>query len=302
MHVSGLNQVKDELILIKDLEVLPNYDITSFTSFKLKSIRDVLIVKSVAALKSVLKILSRENIEYVVISGGSNFISVKSSILLKIELDDNKETLKKYQDIYKLSSTVMIGQLTAHAIKNGNIGWEVFTGIPASLGGAVYMNAGTRLGEIGDLIESVDVITRYGDEYTYLLNDLSFSYRKNNFLRDGDIIVGVSIRSKGQDLINVPKKIKDYLEYRKQTQPLGTKNCGCVFKNPSPERPAGKIIDDLGLKGYEYHGLRVSNKHANFIENENNASVDDFWALISIIKNRVYQEYAIEFELEVKCL
>jgi UDP-N-acetylmuramate dehydrogenase len=98
----------------------------------------------------------------------------------------------------------------------------------------------------------------------------------------------------------ISQKIKDYLEYRKKTQPLATKNCGCVFKNPHKELQAGRLIDSLGLKGLQLGNLRISPKHANFMENQGESNWDQFKSLVNVIQFEMNTFYGIEFELEVK--
>jgi UDP-N-acetylmuramate dehydrogenase len=184
-------------------------------------------------------------------------------------------------------------------VKFGLLGWEVFTGIPASLGGAIYMNAGTNLGEIGPLIKKVVLVTPAGELREEMMNSTSFSYRHNHFVNSGEVIVQAVMIHRGVDA-SISQKIKSYLEYRRSTQPLATKNCGCVFKNPLKELPAGKLIDLLQLKGVGTPQLRISPKHGNFMENAGTATWDQFSSLVDLINFQMDHFYGIEFELEVK--
>ena len=118
-------------------------------------------------------------------------------------------------------------------------------------------------------------------------------------MRPGEVIVSAVITHLGLDE-TIPQKIRDYLEYRKKTQPLSTKNCGCVFKNPLKELPAGKLIDLLQLKGVGVGDLRISPRHGNFMENSGKASWDQFQSLVNLINFEMDHFYGIEFELEVK--
>lgn len=132
-----------------------------------------------------------------------------------------------------------------------------------------------------------------------MIHDKSFSYRHNHFVKPGEVIVEATLTHFGVDE-TIPQKIKDYLEYRKRTQPLATKNCGCVFKNPAKELQAGRLIDLLGLKGFAVGPLRISPKHANFMENTGGANWDHFSSLLEVIQVEMDHFYGIEFELEVK--
>ena len=132
-----------------------------------------------------------------------------------------------------------------------------------------------------------------------LMTPESFSYRHNSFVRQGEVIISAVLIHRGIDS-TLPEKIKAYMDFRRKSQPLATKNCGCVFKNPMKELPAGKLIDLLGLKDFTVGSLRVSPKHGNFMENQQGATWDQFEALVDTINFEMDHFYGIEFELEVK--
>lgn len=125
-----------------------------------------------------------------------------------------------------------------------------------------------------------------------------YTYRKNHFINSGDVITKIEIKNLGIDKNNVISKIHEYLAYRKKTQPLQGRNCGCVFKNRDGVS-AGKIIEDLGLKGTNVGGMRVSHLHANFLENDGSATAADFWELVRIIQEKVKDQFGKELELEI---
>ncbi|HXH76667.1 MAG TPA: FAD-binding protein [Bacteriovoracaceae bacterium] len=290
-----------EISAIPELEFHKDRDLTSFTTFRLKSIGDMVEVKSVDALQKLLPILNHHKKEYLVVGWGANQIlpPVCDKIILHLSFPFDPTCLESPHDLYNLPASLGINHLTAHAVKFGLKGWEVFTGIPASLGGAIYMNAGTNLGEIGSLIKSVQLVTPTGQMREEKIDSKSFSYRHNHFVKPGEVIVGASLCHNGlEESISV--KIKEYLEYRKRTQPLASKNCGCVFKNPHRELQAGRLIDSLGLKGLKMGNLKVSEKHANFMENLGEAKWDQFESIVETIRFHMDHFYGIEFDLEVK--
>ena len=293
--------LKEKLHSLVDVEFLENENLTSYTTFKLNSLGDLLKVKSVEALKKVLPLLKNADHPYLVVGWGANQIlpSQCSEMIIHLEFPVDSNQLETLKDEYILPASIGLNHLTAHAVKFGLKGWEVFTGIPASLGGAIYMNAGTNLGEIGKLVQRVQILTPEGIVREEEINDKSFSYRKNHFVRPGEIIIGAVLIHMGVDE-TIPKKIRDYLEYRKTSQPLTTKNCGCVFKNPLKELPAGKLIDLLQLKGVGIGDLRISTKHGNFMENSGKATWEQFQSLVELINFEMDHFYGIEFELEVK--
>lgn len=293
---------KTDIQNIPDCELKEGVDLSSYTTFKLRAVGDVLEVHSASALRKVLPTLVKHKKEYRVVGWGANQILPDNSDLLFIKLAfsfDHQTYLSSSHDEYELPASLGINHLTGHASKFGLKGWEVFTGIPASLGGAIYMNAGTALGEIGPLVKEVKLITPEGNERIEKITPGSFSYRKNYFVKNGEIIVGATLVHQGLDSEIAPK-IKNYLEYRKTSQPLATKNCGCVFKNATPYYQAGRLIDHLGLKGIFSGELRVSPKHSNFMENTGGAKKEDFVRLVSVINAYSDRYLGIEFELEVK--
>ena len=293
--------LKQKLEAITDLEYLEQENLTSYTTFKLSSVGDLVKVKSVEALKKLLPTLASEQLPYLVVGWGANQIlgaKVKEKVIY-LEFPFDPTYLGELREEYTLPASLGLNHLTAHASKFGLQGWEVFTGVPASLGGAIYMNAGTNLGEIGSIVKRVQLITPTGELREELISEKSFSYRKNHFVRPGEVIIGAVVVPLGIDPM-ITQKIREYLEYRKKTQPLTTKNCGCVFKNPMKELPAGKLIDLLQLKGVGVGDLRISPKHGNFMENSGKADWDQFRDLVDLINLEMDHLYGIEFELEVK--
>jgi UDP-N-acetylmuramate dehydrogenase len=296
-----MDEIIKKIRQIPDCELTLGQDLTSYTTFKLASKGDLIEVKSVPGLQNLLKLLTDGKKGYLVVGWGANQIlpSVCKDFIILLNFDFNLQEFQVLKEEYELPASIGLNHLTGHAVKLGLKGWEVFTGIPASLGGAIFMNAGTNLGEIGSLIKKVKIVTPEGELREEFITPSSFSYRKNHFVKKGEVIVGATIGHHGVDP-HIPQKIKEYLEYRKTTQPLATKNCGCVFKNPAKDLPAGKLIDLLQLKGVGLGDLRISPKHGNFMENRGRADWDQFRSLVELINFEMDHFYGIEFELEVK--
>jgi UDP-N-acetylmuramate dehydrogenase len=290
-----------EISSINGCYLFLDQDLTKFTTMRLQSHGDLVEIKSITSLQKLLPLLKKHQKNYIVVGWGANQILPHKCKDLVIHLDFDFDTnyLNQQRDEYDLPASLGLNHLTHHALKFGLSGWDFFTGIPASLGGAIYMNAGTNLGEIGSLLKKVRIVTPEGQLREEIINSLSFSYRKNHFIKSGEVIVSAVISHKGIDP-EIPDKIKDYLEYRKKTQPLSSKNCGCVFKNPKRELQAGRLIDLLGLKELSLGDLRVSPKHGNFIENLGGGNWDQFQSILKVIKSNIDHFYGIEFELEVK--
>jgi UDP-N-acetylmuramate dehydrogenase len=291
----------EKISSIQDCIFYEDIDLTSYTTMRLSSRGDLVEVKSVEALQKLLPLLTSLRKKYLVIGWGANQILPPEceEIIIHLDFAFDLTYFDETRDEYELPASMGLNYLTSHAVKFGLSGWEVFTGIPASLGGAIFMNAGTALGEIGAVIKRVRIVDRQGLLREEVMGPRSFSYRHNHFIQEGDVIVSATLFHKGLKP-EISQKIREYLDYRKKTQPLATKNCGCVFKNPAKELQAGRIIDQLGLKGLSVGGLRVSPKHANFIENTGASTWDHFHELVSIIKFNTDHFYGLEFDLEVK--
>ena len=292
-----------ELESVVGLDCRWNTDLTSFSTFRLKSQGDLVIVQNEKALKTLLKVLGTHKRTWRMLGWGANQVlsPLETDILIQLDFTHDLEVLVQARDEYELPASVGLNVLTAHAIKFGTKGWEALTGIPASLGGAIYMNAGTALGEIGALVKTVRIMNAQGEVREEVMAPSSFSYRKNHFVRPGDVILSAVLTHGGLD-VALPDKIRKYQEYRRQTQPLATKNCGCVFKNAAPTRQAGRLIDLTGLKGLSVGALRVSHKHANFMENAGGSSSEDFSELTRLINQQMKLHWGVTFELEVKAV
>ena len=186
-----LNQIKK----IEGCQYFENIDLTKYTTFKLNSMGDLVEVKTVDALQKLLPLLVEHQKKYLVAGWGANQILPAQCEELLIHLDFNYDSsnLDTQKDEYVFPASLGINHLTSHAVKFGLKGWEVFTGIPASLGGAIYMNAGTNLGEIGNLIKKVQLVTPKGELREVIINKESFAYRKNHFVGPGEIIVGATM-------------------------------------------------------------------------------------------------------------
>jgi UDP-N-acetylmuramate dehydrogenase len=299
--MNSLEELKKNLDGVTDVELKLNLDLTRFSTMKLKASGHLILIKSVEALKFTLKQLHNLNLSYKMLGWGANLIIPENPnfIFIKLELPWNQNLLNSVQSEYHLSASTPLNQLTSHAMKFGLKGWETFTGIPASLGGAIFMNAGTNLGEIGSIVKEVTLITSLGQEKVVSIGPKSFSYRENHFVEPGDVIISARLIHLGIDS-SISAKIKDYLKLRNDTQPLTEKTCGCVFKNASPKHRAGQMIDLMKLKGLELNGLKVSHKHANFMENRGEATAADFHRLSQFILSELQLSTGIEFELEVK--
>lgn len=265
---------------------------------KLRARGDLIIVRSVDSLKKVV----RELEEYHLLGLGANQLLPESSTIpyIKLELPFLPSSyFDRPKDLYTLPASVNLAFLSAHASKYGLKGWEVFTGIPATLGGAIFMNAGTNLGDIGPLIKRVRIVDRHGEERDIAINEHSFAYRKNHFTNPGDVIVEADLIHRGRSK-KISAVIKHYLKERNRTQPMKEKTCGCIFKNHGSCR-AGHFIDIMGLKGLRHNDVKIGPTHGNFMENRGQARYSDVVELIEKTRRELELNFGLSFSIEVQC-
>ncbi len=301
-----MNEILEKLNSIDGIEVELQKDLKKYSTMRLDAIGDLVTVKNVEALKKVTKYMTDNGLNYRTLGWGANMLIPATSPVPYLQLDFplDRNIFEKPQDEYVLPASVALATLTSHASKFGLKGWEVFTGIPASLGGAIFMNAGTNLGEIGSLIKEVKLITKNGEEKLIKIDQHSFTYRHNHFVNQGDVIYEARLIHFGISE-GITHKIREYLEMRNRTQPLKEWTCGCIFKNnqnllSGVTCRAGLFIDIMGLKGFTYKNLRISPKHANFMENSGESSYEDVLRMINVLQKELKLQTGVTFETEVE--
>lgn len=190
-----------------------------------------------------------------------------------------------------------LSKLVLDCVEKGLSGIEALTGIPGSIGGAVRMNAGGHFGDIGSVIEAVTLMDIQGNVFEKRKPELIFDYRSVNIR--ARFILNAQITLAPGDPERILRTVKESWIYKKNTQPLNTRNCGCVFKNP-PDGAAGALIDRAGLKGFQIGGALVSEKHANFIVAKDGCTSRDVMQLIEAVRQRVRERFGVELELELE--
>lgn len=190
-----------------------------------------------------------------------------------------------------------LSSLVLTCVKKGLSGLEPLTGIPGSVGGAVKMNAGGNFGDFGAIVESVTLMDNQGNIFEMGKPELVFDYRSTNIT--AQFILNARLQLTGGDSEQIMRTVKEIWIYKKNNQPLNTKNAGCIFKNPRG-LSAGALIDRAGLKGLQIGGATVSDKHANFIIAGKDCKSRDVMRLIDAIKQRVKEQFNTELELEIE--
>lgn len=284
------------------VEVIQNFDGTHLTTMKTPfKVKYYAEPETIDHLKELRAFIKKKSIPVFFLGRGSNTVFVEENYPGLII-----STLKMYHELFEESETwVKVG--SGYLLSRG-VNWSMtkkyytfipWIGIPGTLGGAIYMNAGTSLGDSSEIVNDV---TYFNFERGIVdqESNLDWSYRKNHFLNDFDFVVLAKLNKKtcGDEELN---KAKEFLVKRKATQPIQTANCGSVFKNPV-DMKAGKLIEDAGLKGLQIGGAQISELHGNFIINKNKAKGKDIYNLIVATQQEVHQKFNVLLEPEVRLI
>ena len=278
-----------------------NYPMNKYTSLRVGGIADLVVTpNNIEEFKRLLGLLSQSGAPWVVLGAGSNTVVYDAGIegvvvstrkLKNIEIADDDK-------VYAETGAVL-GTILNKTIKAGLSGFEFAAGIPGTVGGGVFMNAGANGGEIKDVLETVWV-WQGGEEIPIERRDLKFEYRKS-YLPGGSVITRAKFGLRRGDPQEIERSVKEYMDKRNRTQPIKMSNTGSIFKNP-PEIPAGKLLDELGFKGLGIGGARFSELHANFIVNAGCASASDVLGLIEKAKREALDKRGITLETEVRVI
>ncbi|MBR1417250.1 MAG: UDP-N-acetylmuramate dehydrogenase [Bacilli bacterium] len=281
-------------------EIVENVQLTNYNTYKINAKTKYLALpKSKEEIIGLIKYLKANNIKYFILGNGSNVIlpdNIFNGVVICLKNYNNYEIV---DDKIIASAGAMIPKIANDAINISLKGLEWATGIPGTIGGSVVGNAGAYLHEIMEFVESVEVLDKDLNIKKLDKKDITYDYRYTNFKDDKSIVIlSVTLKLEKGNKEESLALVKDRLERRQASQPLGYPSAGSVFRNPSSELPAGKIIEELGFKGKIIGGAIVSKLHANFILNNGNATSNDIKSLIKEIQDKVLNSYDINLKCE----
>jgi UDP-N-acetylmuramate dehydrogenase len=256
-------------------------------------------VKNQDQAQQALAFAKEKELPYLVLGKGSNCLFDDrgfKGLVIHNKIDFFEQPIP---GTYHAGAGYSFSLLGVQTARQGWSGLEFASGIPGTVGGAVYMNAGANGSETKDCLQSVDFLDAQGNFHLLMKDDLHFSYRSSSFHHRLGIITGATFNLQPSPLAR--SKQLEIIAYRKKTQPYKDKSAGCIFRNPSCNY-AGALIEQSSLKGKQIGGAKVSDKHANFIINASQATSEDVLTLISLIKSQIKQTTGIELESEVRCI
>lgn len=271
------------------------------TSFRIGGPADIFLApRDVSDLKACLDFLRQERAPFLVIGNGTNILVADEGVrgvVIKIggALDDVDVT----GDLIRAGAGASLSHISRIACEKGLSGLEFASGIPGSLGGAVFMNAGAYGRAMQDVVASCEVITPGGEFMTYERDLMGFRPRGSRFESSHEVIVTVALQLEPGDGEAIRREMESLAASRAQNQPLEYPSAGCVFKNPSGGG-AGRYIDWAGLKGFRVGDAQVSDKHANFVVNLGRATCKDVLELMSIVTRTVGERFGVVLKPEIR--
>lgn len=270
------------------------------TTFGIGGSADYFIeVRDIPTLQAALLFCRQQQIPYFILGKGSNVLFDDRGFTGMVIANRIDFLDKPDEGTWHAGAGYSFSLLGTQTARQGWSGLEFASGIPGSIGGAVYMNAGANGSETCQTLISVDFITAEGELLYLTKEELSFSYRFSSFQQKKGAIAGATFHLTKSS--QARQKQLTIINYRKNTQPYNAKSAGCVFRNPSCGH-AGALIEQSGLKGKTIGGAQVSSLHANFLINTGTASSEDVLNLMELVRQEVKTKTGIELESEVRCI
>ena len=275
------------------------------TSFKIGGPADVFIkVDNIEELKETLDLSKKNQIPLTIIGNGSNILVTDKGIrgiTAKLNLKDIEIKNENNKQIIKVEAGVPVGLLAQKLLKEEITGFEELSGIPGTIGGAVIMNAGAHGKELKDILKKVTAMDYNGNIHEFTNEECQFSYRNSRFQKEKYIILQATLELEKGNSTEIKEKMDEYMQFRKEKQPIEYPNAGSTFKR-GEDFVTAKLIDEAGLKGYKVGGAQVSEKHAGFIVNVDNATAKDVIELTDYIKEKIEEKFGKKINLEIQII
>jgi UDP-N-acetylmuramate dehydrogenase len=281
------------------VELRPSVPLSEKTSLGIGGTTDQLLLRKFETIPDVMHLLAHENIPHRFLGGGTNVLIADGELpYVVLHLPTSHPGMRVEGNAAYVDAAADLGGMVTYCAKRDLGGMEGLIGVPGSVGGALRMNAGAYGTQIGSYVREVELYrASTGKLETLRGDDIRFDYRHTSFAPD-DVMLRVKLELPTKPFKDILAAIKICNEKRRASQPLNQKSAGCIFKNP-PGGSAGRMIDELGLKGHRAGDAMVSDRHANFFVNVANASCADMLRLIDEVRERVRVTYGIELENEV---
>ncbi len=281
------------------VQLKPGTSLAELTSLGIGGTTDMLRVTKHETIPDLLNLLDAQAVPHKFLGGGSNLLVGDGELpWVVLQLASRQPDIVLQRNFAQVDAAADLGRTVTFCAKNDLGGMEGLIGVPGSVGGALRMNAGAYGMQIGSYVRQVKLYRAAARKIETLEgHQISFEYRHTSFAPD-DMMLAVKLELPSKPYPEILKGIRICNEKRRASQPLGQKSAGCIFKNP-PGASAGRMIDELGLKGLSFGDARVSDRHANFFVNAGRASAKDMLALIAGVRERVEKSFGVILEYEV---
>lgn len=289
---------------IPESRILENESMAKHISFRVGGCADYYVnCTDRKELSSLLSFLTEEGVPHMLIGNGSNLLFRDSGYRgVIIHLEGEFQDCEVQGDTVIAGSGKLLSSVSSLAAKSGLAGMEFASGIPGSIGGAIYMNAGAYGGEMKDIVTRVWLMSPDGKEETVRTGtEMEFAYRNSCLQRTGEIVTKVELKLQPEDAEAIQARIAELTEKRVQKQPVNFPSAGSTFKRPA-EGYAAALIQESGLKGVSVGGAEVSEKHSGFIINKGGATATDVLQLMELVEKKVYEDSGIHLEPEVRII
>lgn len=273
------------------------------TTFRIGGNADIFVrPESKEQIAEILRLCRKQDVPYFILGNGSNLLVGDRGFRgVVINIMDNMNDIKVDGGVIKAQAGAMLIKVSRAARDNSLTGLEFASGIPGTIGGAIYMNAGAYGGEMKDVVTKVTAMDAEGEIYTFGTDELEFSYRHSVIQQRDLIVLDVTMKLAAGDQKIIDDRMSELAVARRTKQPLEYPSAGSTFKRPEGYF-AGKLIMDAGLRGYRVGDAQVSEKHCGFVVNRGNATADDVIKLIDDVKAKVSEEYDVVLEPEVRMI
>jgi UDP-N-acetylmuramate dehydrogenase len=299
-----MKELAKQLQEMKIGTVKENEPLASHTTIKIGGPADLFIEPStIENLEKAMKVVRESGVKWTAIGRGSNLlVSDKGIEGVVIKLGSGLDHVEAVENKVTVGAGASIVALAMTLSRKGLSGLEFASGIPGSVGGAVYMNAGAHGSDISKILEKAYILFEDGTMEWLTVEQMKFSYRTSVLQKERPgIVLEAVFNLQNGEIDTIKAVIKKNKDYRKDTQPWSSPCAGSIFRNPLPNY-AGQLVEKAGLKGYSIGGAQISEMHGNFIVNTGNATAGDVLALIDYVKKQIWDLYSIRMETEVEII
>lgn len=302
-RIHNIEFIEKMKALLPEDRFLVDEPMCNHTTFKIGGPADYLIFPAdVEEVKSIFELIREYEIPFNVLGNGSNILVLDKGIPgAVIKFNSPMSSIRREGDKLIAGAGASLKELSEYAAECGLTGMEFAIGIPGSVGGAVFMNAGAYDGEMKLVTTEVSAVSPDGEIKTYSADELEFGYRHSVFQDNGQAICQVTVTLKPGNANDIKEKMDGFTQRRESKQPLEMPSAGSTFKRPAGYY-AGTLIEETGLKGLKVGGAQISEKHAGFVVNAGGATAEDVLGLIKEVQNRVYEKNGVKLFPEVRII